>query len=61
MELLDSEPDHMVTRVMLDNMVQPNESGVDVSMLAEAMAIVGGRVPTEASGNVTLQRWVHVV
>lgn len=28
--------------------------GVDVSLLREAIALIAGRVPTEASGNVTL-------
>jgi nicotinate-nucleotide pyrophosphorylase (carboxylating) len=35
------------TNLLLDNM--------DAMMLAEAVAIVGGRVPTEASGGVTLE------
>ena len=37
----------IVTRIMLDNM--------DVESMREAVALVGGRVETEASGNVTLQ------
>jgi nicotinate-nucleotide pyrophosphorylase (carboxylating) len=35
------------THLLLDNM--------DAAMLGEAVALVGGRVPTEASGGVTLQ------
>ncbi len=35
------------THLLLDNM--------DVAMLVEAVALVGGRVPTEASGGVTLE------
>jgi nicotinate-nucleotide pyrophosphorylase (carboxylating) len=35
------------TNLLLDNM--------DAAMLAQAVAIVGGRVPTEASGGVTLE------
>lgn len=35
------------THLLLDNM--------DVAMLSEAVALVGGRVPTEASGGVTLE------
>jgi nicotinate-nucleotide pyrophosphorylase (carboxylating) len=35
------------THVLLDNM--------DVAMLAQAVSLVGGRVPTEASGGVTLE------
>lgn len=45
-----------VTRVMLDNMVVPLEGGrLDVSMLEDAVRLVGGAVETEASGNVTLE------
>eukprot|EP00270_Netrium_digitus_P017911 TRINITY_DN6710_c0_g1_i1.p1 TRINITY_DN6710_c0_g1~~TRINITY_DN6710_c0_g1_i1.p1 ORF type:complete len:409 (+),score=129.41 TRINITY_DN6710_c0_g1_i1:112-1338(+) len=45
-----------VTRLMLDNMVGRRADGsLDTSMLQEAVTIVGGRVETEASGNVTLQ------
>ncbi|KAL6529181.1 Quinolinate phosphoribosyltransferase [decarboxylating] 2a, mitochondrial [Orobanche gracilis] len=45
-----------LTRIMLDNMVVPLSNGdVDVSMLKEAVDLVGGRFDTEASGNVTLE------
>ena len=43
-----------VDRVLLDNMARPADGGLDVSMLEEAVARVGGRAETEASGNVTL-------
>lgn len=52
---LDGAPH--VRRVMLDNMVRLDPSapgGVDVSLLQQAVAAIGGRVATEASGNVTL-------
>ena len=56
--LLDSNPDCMVTRVMLDNMARRDEAspaGLDVSLLRQTVALVGQRrVETEASGNVTL-------
>ena len=42
-------------RVLLDNMAVRTERGLDVTMLAEAVRRVGGRVQTEASGNVTLE------
>lgn len=40
--------------ILLDNMVRRTDQGVDVSLLAEAVALVAGRCKTEASGNVTL-------
>ncbi|GFR48368.1 hypothetical protein Agub_g10258 [Astrephomene gubernaculifera] len=46
-----------VSRVMLDNMAKKDaskEGGVDVSLLAEAVARLGDLAETEASGNVTL-------
>ena len=43
-----------VDRVLLDNFARPAPGGVDTAPLAEAVARVGGRVETEASGNVTL-------
>lgn len=46
-----------VTRVMLDNMTrldQGSPCGVDVSLLTQAVGVVGGRLATEGSGNVTL-------
>lgn len=44
-----------VDRLLLDNMVQISADGtIDISMLEQAIAIVGGRKETEASGNVTL-------
>jgi nicotinate-nucleotide pyrophosphorylase (carboxylating) len=47
-----------VTRVMLDNMTQRDAGcpgGVDVSLLQQAVGVVGGRLATEGSGNVSLQ------
>lgn len=44
-------------RVMLDNMTKRDSSapgGIDVTMLKEALRRIGGRIETEASGNVTL-------
>jgi nicotinate-nucleotide pyrophosphorylase (carboxylating) len=32
-----------------------SDSGVDVSMLAKAVAMIEGKIDTEASGNVTLK------
>lgn len=44
-----------VDRVLLDNMVRLHDDGfVDTSTLGEAVRRVGGRIETEASGNVTL-------
>jgi nicotinate-nucleotide pyrophosphorylase (carboxylating) len=44
-----------IDRIMLDNMVKGETGGrVDTSMLEQALKIIGGRVDTEASGNVTL-------
>ena len=43
-----------VDRVLLDNMAVRTDRGLDVSRLARAVERVGGRVQTEASGNVTL-------
>lgn len=44
-----------VEYLLLDNMVRLREDGiVDTSRLAEAVALVDGRIATEASGNVTL-------
>ncbi len=43
-----------VDRILLDNMARRTDDGLDVSMLAQAVERVGGRVQTEASGNVTL-------
>ncbi|WP_456425923.1 carboxylating nicotinate-nucleotide diphosphorylase [Rhodocaloribacter sp.] len=41
--------------ILLDNMTRRTTGGaLDVSMLREAVALVGGRFETEASGNVTL-------
>ena len=44
-----------VDRVLLDNMARRTDDGLDVTVLEEAVRRVGGRVQTEASGNVTLQ------
>ena len=43
-----------VDRILLDNMVRQTESGLDTSMLEEAVRHVNGTMQTEASGNVTL-------
>ena len=44
-----------VDRVLLDNMVRLHDDGfVDTSTLEEAVRRIGGRIETEASGNVTL-------
>eukprot|EP00808_Paulinella_micropora_P018851 g2605.t1 len=43
-----------VHRILLDNMVVVRGAQVDTSLLQQAVALVAGRVPTEASGNVTL-------
>lgn len=57
-EILDSDPSSMITRVMLDNMTKKDASapsGLDVSTLREAVQLIGSRkVETEGSGNVTL-------
>ena len=53
-EVLAIEPP--VDRIMLDNMTKRTpDGGLDTSMLCEAVRKVGGRVETEASGNVTLE------
>jgi nicotinate-nucleotide pyrophosphorylase (carboxylating) len=45
-----------VDRILLDNMVRPEPDGTyDTSLLREAVRRIGGRVETEASGNVTLE------
>ena len=44
-----------VDRVLLDNMARRTDAGLDVSVLEEAVRRVGGRLATEASGNVTLE------
>ncbi|CAI9095959.1 OLC1v1032006C1 [Oldenlandia corymbosa var. corymbosa] len=62
-EVLDyaSRSKTSLTRIMLDNMVVPLPDGdVDVSMLKEAVDLIGGRFETEASGNVTLET-VHKI
>ncbi len=41
--------------LLLDNMARRTADGLDVSVLAEAVRRVGGRLTTEASGNVTLE------
>ncbi len=47
--------------ILLDNMTRPAPNGaVDCSMLRAAVERVGGRIPTEASGNVTLDT-VHAI
>ena len=54
---LESHPTTKLTRIMLDNMVLKDASqpgGVDVSLLRQALAIIGDRAQTEASGNITM-------
>ncbi len=47
--------------ILLDNMARAGDDGaIDTSMLQEAVALVGGRCATEASGNVTLET-VHAI
>ncbi len=47
--------------ILLDNMARPGPDGaVDTSMLRQAVALVGGRFATEASGNVTHET-VHAI
>lgn len=47
--------------ILLDNMVYTTPAGrIDTSRLADAVALVDGRVATEASGNVTLDT-VHAI
>lgn len=58
-EVLAAHADGLrVDTVLLDNMARRTETagvaGLDVSLLAEAVRRVGGRLRTEASGNVTL-------
>ncbi len=43
-----------VDTVLLDNMARRTPGGLDVSVLAEAVRRVGGRLKTEASGNIML-------
>jgi len=43
-----------VDRILLDNMVKVTNQGIDTSMLQKAVALINGRIKTEASGNVTL-------
>jgi nicotinate-nucleotide pyrophosphorylase (carboxylating) len=41
-------------RILLDNMVKVTKDGIDTSMLERALALIKGKIKTEASGNVTL-------
>ena len=43
-----------VDRILLDNMARRTDTGLDPTMLAEAVRRISGRFMTEASGNVTL-------
>ncbi|KAK9827405.1 hypothetical protein WJX81_008609 [Elliptochloris bilobata] len=57
LDIMDGDAGVRVDRIMLDNMARRDPSasgGVDVSMMREAIALIAGRVATEASGNVTL-------
>jgi nicotinate-nucleotide pyrophosphorylase (carboxylating) len=43
-------------RIMLDNMVDRTQSGsIDTTMLNRAVELIGGRLETEVSGNVTVE------
>ncbi|ONI31654.1 hypothetical protein PRUPE_1G323900 [Prunus persica] len=56
-----SQTETSLTRIMLDNMVVPLPNGdVDVTMLEQAVNLIGRRFETEASGNVTLET-VHKI
>jgi nicotinate-nucleotide pyrophosphorylase (carboxylating) len=44
-----------VDRLLLDNMARRVPEGLDLATLAEAVRRIGGRIETEASGNVTLE------
>ncbi|KAG2423212.1 hypothetical protein HXX76_015469 [Chlamydomonas incerta] len=53
----EGAPRSHLTRVMLDNMARRDaakEGGVDVSLMAEAVARIGDLAETEGSGNVSL-------
>jgi nicotinate-nucleotide pyrophosphorylase (carboxylating) len=50
-EVLDAS---LADRILLDNMIAPG-ARPDVSLLQSAVELIGGRLPAEASGNVTLQ------
>ena len=52
--LAEVEAGARVDRVLLDNMARRTDDGIDVSMLEDAVRRVGGKIQTEASGNVTL-------
>ena len=56
LQILDSNPNSCITRIMLDNMTKRNKTGsLDVSLLQQAIEMIGERaVETEASGNVML-------
>jgi nicotinate-nucleotide pyrophosphorylase (carboxylating) len=54
-ELLAVAEEAGVDRVLLDNMARRTGHGLDVSMLQAAVEKIGGRLQTEASGNVTLE------
>ena len=52
---LDAHPTTSLTRVMLDNMVIRSEDGTyDTSLLEESVRRIGGRLETEASGNINI-------
>ncbi|HEX9951126.1 MAG TPA: carboxylating nicotinate-nucleotide diphosphorylase [Rubricoccaceae bacterium] len=55
-EVLDAQAAGLrVDTVLLDNMAQRTPDGLDVSVLIAAVQRIGGRLATEASGNVTLE------
>ncbi|KAK9845045.1 hypothetical protein WJX74_010014 [Apatococcus lobatus] len=58
LDLRHQDPSLPIDRIMLDNMTKLDASapgGIDVSLLRAAVQLVDGAIPTEASGNVTLQ------
>ena len=58
MNYLQSNPKTYLTRVMLDNMVKPaadGKGGYDTKLLEESVRRIGGKLETEASGNINLQ------
>lgn len=55
-EVLSLLPELPVHRIMLDNMVRRNPDGsVDTSLLEQALKLIDGKIPVEASGNVSLE------
>ncbi len=60
MNYLSENPQTSLTRVMLDNMVKKKTAvgdagGYDTDLLVESVKRIGGKLETEASGNINLQ------